>query len=91
MPSDFVNVRLSARGIELAGDVAAGGCVRINGGTYEFAVAPGETLRITRGEFTEIFQRATDEAGMGLFEEAPAVPPGPARPPKNKIADSQVG
>lgn len=69
MASDFVNVKLSARGIELAGDAAAGGCVRIAGGTYEFCLAAGEKARVTRGEFTEIFLRATDDAGNALFEE----------------------
>jgi len=65
--SDFVNVKLSARGTEAAGEK---GCVRIHGGTYEFCVKPGETLRVTRGEFAVIFQRATDGEGKELFEEA---------------------
>ena len=78
-PSDFVNAKLSARGAELAG---VGGCVRVHGGTYEFSLAPGQTLRVTRGEFSEILLRATDAEGKTLFEEiedsageSPAVPP----------------
>ncbi|MBZ5703240.1 MAG: hypothetical protein LAN84_15515 [Acidobacteriia bacterium] len=77
-PSDFVNAKLSARGAELAGE----GSVRVHGGTYEFSLAPGQTLRVTRGEFNEILLRAADEEGKSLFEEtedsageSPAVPP----------------
>ena len=85
--SDFVNVKLSARGAEAAGE---GGCVRIHGGTYEFCVKPGETLRVTRGEFAVIFQRATDDEGKAFFEEVEdSIGEGTSAAPRKKAASER--
>lgn len=76
--TDFVEVKLSARGAELAGP---GGAVGAHGSTYDFEVGEGQTLRVTRGEWEEILSKRADADAKPLFELAarPAPPSRAAR------------
>lgn len=65
--TDFVDVKLSARGAEMAGP---GGSVGAYGSTYQFEVVEGKTLRVTRGEWEEILSRRCDASSKPLFELA---------------------
>lgn len=65
-PEDFVDVKLSP-----AGEALAAGCMRIHGGNYEYCFLPGESQRLSAGEFAARLSSArhNDEP---VFEVAPA-------------------
>jgi len=62
---DFVEVKLSAKGEE----IAAGGPLRICGGKYEFCFVAGESQAVTAGEWKEILSRERRD-GQAVFEIA---------------------
>jgi hypothetical protein len=65
--TDYVEVKLTERGADLAGP---GGSCRVVGSTYDLAVSAGKTSRVTRGEWTEILSKRCDSEGAPLFELA---------------------
>jgi hypothetical protein len=77
---DFVNVKLTAKGEEIAQ-----GCLRLTGGIYEFCFKPGDVQTVTRLEWENILsrERVDDQA---LFELAPPPPPQPTLPPPEASA-----
>ena len=68
MSGDFVNVRLTALGVE----AAAGGTVKVHEGDHSFYFTPGEEKRVTRAFDWERVLRNQHLNGNPLFEIVPA-------------------
>lgn len=66
-PEDFVDVKLSP-----AGEALAAGCMRIHGGNYEYCFLPGESQRLSAGEFAARLAPARHN-GEPVFEVVPEV------------------
>ncbi|HWR37010.1 MAG TPA: hypothetical protein VN622_14200 [Clostridia bacterium] len=64
---EMVHVRLSASGIERAGE----GTLRMYGSRYAFEFTPGEVQRVTRSfDWAKVLSNEVNESGEPLFELA---------------------
>ena len=66
--TEWVDVKLTAAGAAAAGD-GPEACVRVHGGNYEYAFAPGKTVRVPAAEFRERLAE-TRVNGEKIFEVA---------------------
>jgi hypothetical protein len=69
VPSDFVNIQLSAAGIAAAG---ANGALRITAAHLSYQFTPGAPVRVLTSEWSKVLSRETLK-GKTIFELAPAV------------------
>lgn len=84
--SDFVDVQLSAEGVE---QVGASGALRITAAHFSYTFKPGTRVRVLSSEWKRVLSSETLN-GKTIFELAPAVAPvGPSAKAQAKQAQAE--